>query len=272
MKRVAVFVDAGYLFAQGSTALTGAKKPRTTLQLDCRTVRELLIAFALERAGGGELLRIYWYDGALASSGLTLEQEALADLDDVKLRLGFINSQGQQKGVDSLIVTDMVELARNCAISDALLLSGDEDVRIGVHIAQSLGVRVHLLGIVPSRGSQSKQLMFEADTTSELDADRVRSFLSYREPVANRPAVEIIGNASEQVLEESARAFAEGLDSDEVRALNVHWERRQDIPPEYDGKLLARCRQTVGRDLRNPEKRTLRLKFRGFVSQRAQSA
>ena len=46
---------------------------------------------------------------------------------------------GRQKGVDSLIVTDLIELARNHAISDAVLLAGDEELRIGVQIAQSLG-------------------------------------------------------------------------------------------------------------------------------------
>jgi uncharacterized LabA/DUF88 family protein len=34
-----------------------------------------------------------------------------------------------------LIGTDLIELARNHAISDAVLLSGDEDLRIGVQIA-----------------------------------------------------------------------------------------------------------------------------------------
>jgi hypothetical protein len=32
MAVVAVFVDAGYLFAQGSTVLTGSKKPRTDVR------------------------------------------------------------------------------------------------------------------------------------------------------------------------------------------------------------------------------------------------
>ena len=52
-------------------------------------------------------------------------------------------------------------------MSDALVVSGDEDVRVGVQVAQSYGVRVHLLGIVPARGSQSKQLLQESDTTAE---------------------------------------------------------------------------------------------------------
>ena len=34
MNRVAVFVDAGYFFAQGSVAIWGVKQPRATLDLN----------------------------------------------------------------------------------------------------------------------------------------------------------------------------------------------------------------------------------------------
>jgi hypothetical protein len=179
MKRTVICVDAGYLFAQGSVALSGTKQPRTLLVLDAGKVFAELKAVAESRAPENRLLRLYWYDGALGLRP-TLEQEQLAHLDDIKVRLGFINSVGQQKGVDSLIVTDLIELARLGAICDAILLSGDEDVRVGVQIAQSYGVRIHLLGIAPSRGSQSKALLQEADTTSEWNAATVGKFLSLR--------------------------------------------------------------------------------------------
>lgn len=55
--------------------------------------------------------------------------------------------------MDSLIVTDLIALARNQAVTDAVLLSGDEDVRIGVEIAQGYGVRAQLVGIEPSEKS-----------------------------------------------------------------------------------------------------------------------
>jgi uncharacterized LabA/DUF88 family protein len=125
-----------------------------------------LTAMAQSKSLGASLLRVYWYDGAL-SRRLTLEHASLAHMDYIKLRLGFVTGRGQQKGVDSLIVTDLIDLARNHAITDALVLSGDEDIRIGVQIAQSFGVRVHLVGIIPSRGSQSIQLLQESDTTTE---------------------------------------------------------------------------------------------------------
>ena len=139
MDRVAVFVDAGYVFAQGSVLLSGRKLPRSEAVLNYEAVRRALAEFA-ERVTGRPLLRIYWYDGT--STGPTPQHLALAHLNDVKVRLGFVNSVGEQKGVDSLIVTDMIALARSRAMSDAVLLSGDEDLRVGVQQAQDpLAVR-----------------------------------------------------------------------------------------------------------------------------------
>lgn len=156
MDRVAVFVDAGYVFAQGSVLLAGKKLPRGEITLDHQAGVDVLARFA-EKVSAARLLRIYWYDGT--STGPTPQHLTLAHLDNVKVRLGFVNSVGEQKGVDSLIVTDMIALARNRAISDAVLVSGDEDLRVGVQQAQEFGVRVHLVGIKPSRGSQSLFLL-----------------------------------------------------------------------------------------------------------------
>jgi NYN domain len=206
MKRTVICVDAGYLFAQGSVALSGTKRPRSVLILDPPGIIDHLVKFAAARIPEFELLRIYWYDGA---SGLrpTIEQEQLAHLDNVKVRLGLINSAGQQKGVDSLIVTDLIELARLGAICDAVLLSGDEDVRVGVQIAQNYGVRVHLLGIEPSRGSQSKALLQEADTTGEWTKATVARFLSIRsspsKPEAVGPVAAVIPPAASSALTSS---------------------------------------------------------------------
>ena len=174
MSRVAIFVDAGYLYARGSEVICGSPQPRTALKLNRPDTVDKLRQTAREQAGDATLLRIYWYDG-VPRQGPSQEQQDLADSNDVKLRLGVINSYGQQKGVDSLIVTDLVELARNRAITDAVVLSGDEDIRIGVLIAQSFGVRAHLIGIGPGRGSQSRSLLQESDTTVEWSEAETRA-------------------------------------------------------------------------------------------------
>jgi uncharacterized LabA/DUF88 family protein len=272
LKRAAVFVDAGYLFAQGSVALTGSKKARSLLELKEKVVIVALTTLVEEKAGHCELLRIYWYDGA-NYRGPTLEQDKLAQLDNIKLRLGLLNSAGEQKGVDSLIVTDLIELARLGAICDAILLSGDEDVRVGVQIAQNYGVRVHLLGIEPARASQSKALLQEADTTSVWDKALVSTFLSVRPTVTSTatlgtsagPAstagivVETTGGVSK--VTEIATALVATLNEEQIKGVHTFWATERGVPPEFDGKLLGKCRDELGRDLVLKERREARNAF-----------
>jgi len=97
--RVAVFVDAGYLFAQGSVELHGEKLTRGELVLDHEAVVAKLQEFA-EQVSGLPLLRIYWYDGT--SQGPTSQHITLASQANVKIRLGFVNSRGQQHVVPNL--------------------------------------------------------------------------------------------------------------------------------------------------------------------------
>ena len=124
MDRSVIFVDAGFLFAAGSKLIANEKLPRGDLNLDYDAVLKLLGEFVTE-VTGLPLLRVYWYDGT--ATGPT-PQLALGYKPSVKLRLKFVTQQGQQKGVDSLIVTDLINLARNRAMADALLLTGDEDI------------------------------------------------------------------------------------------------------------------------------------------------
>jgi len=271
----------------GIFSLRGVKQPRTLLALDSANVLLELKKVAANKAPrqgflSHSLLRVYWYDGALALRP-TPEQEQLAHLDDVKVRLGFINSAGQQKGVDSLIVTDLIELARLGAICDAVLLSGDEDVRVGVQIAQSYGVRIHLLGIEPSRGSQSKALLQEADTTSEWDKATVAKFLSIRSVPSTvataAPRVVIpaaiatpTDSAIAAQIENAAHEFADSLTEGDVKSLLVFWSTQKGIPPEFDGRLLARIRAKIGRALDAREKRFARARFSDAVRAKAATA
>lgn len=277
MERVAVFVDAGYLFAQGSTALSGSKKSRVDLVFNARAAVEELKAFANSKSPTCSLLRIYWYDGAVTGAQPTSEQSHIAGLDDVKLRLGFINSAGQQKGVDSLIVTDLIELARQKAICDAVLLSGDEDVRVGVQIAQNYGIRLHLLGIAPARGSQSHQLVLEADTTSVWDKDVVSRFLSLRAvsttvaPSAGAavPAPQI---AVEPSCDPAVQAVVDNtvssLEQADLNSIKAFWESNRGVPSDFDRKMLAQARQATGKELDVNGKRGMRAYFRSKVLER----
>lgn len=265
MDRVAIFVDAGYLFAQGSVLLAGKKLQRSEIHLEHQAAIKALTDFGQQVSGVG-LLRVYWYDGT--STGATSQHLALAHLQDVKLRLGFVNSVGQQKGVDSLIITDMITLARNSAISDAVLVSGDEDLRVGVQQAQEFGVRVHLVGIKPSHSSQSLFLVNEADTTHEWGADEVSAFLNCQ-PKPTSPALTgpttttITGGPTGIVsqLETVANQVAAKLETGEIPALITAIENLGQIPKDIDRQLLGSGRAALGRDLDPGEKKKIRAQF-----------
>ena len=177
MDRVAVFVDAGYLFGEGTRALSGRKVARSDVSLDPRMAVDRMVRFARDRSGM-PLLRIYWYDAT--ANRPTRSQVALAEQADVKLRLGRVGADGRQRGVDALIASDLVSLARNRAMADCVLVSGDDDLRVAVSEIQQLGVRVHLVGVRPASRTQSRLLRQEADSTSEWDADVLRMFLRCR--------------------------------------------------------------------------------------------
>lgn len=266
MDRVAVFVDAGYLFAQGSAAISGQKAARDTIILDAPAAVKSLRELAISKASPCRLLRIYWYDGTRSGAEQTTDQATLAHLDDVKLRLGFVNSHGQQKGVDSLIVTDLIELARLKSITDAVLLSGDEDVRVGVQIAQNYGVRVHLVGIHPARGSQSRQLQQESDTTTELDAGTIKSFLTIRETVSTVSVTDLAPTGNITTIDSAVTLFVSGLTSSELNGVKAYWETDRGVPADLDKKLLPICGQAIGRRLERDEIKRARAEFRKQVS------
>lgn len=280
MTRAAVFVDAGYLFAQGSAALVGTKHPRAYTEINESAAVAELRQVVNSRAPSASLLRVYWYDGVTLYKGLSVDQARIAEAEDIKIRFGFLNSKGEQKGVDSLIVTDLIDLARNGAICDAILLSGDEDVRIGVQVAQSYGVRVHLIGVAPSRGSQSKQLRQEADTLTEWDAKTIAKFLNCRpRPVPIAPTVATPGSAGVQppptidsadTLAAVASELVQSLSALEIEGLRAYWATSQrGIPSEFDGKLLARSRARMGgQDLDHVQRKHVREHFSKLAKQR----
>ena len=268
--RFAVFVDAGYLYAQGSVALAGLKLSRTEVKLDLPETISKLLEVSAAKARGSHLLRIYWYDGLIRGE-LTADQQRVADTEDVKLRLGVVNRAGQQKGVDSLIVTDLVELARNHAITDAVLLSGDEDLRIGVQIAQSFGVRVHLIGIEPSRLSQSTSLLQEADTTTEWGRATLCKLLAIESGlITGAPTLggavlpDVTADAS-ATLDKTVHAFVLSLSPEERVNIGSLGEGDM-VPREFDARLLATCRTALRRDLNRVEKSHMRKVLRQAVS------
>ena len=133
-----------------------------------------------------------------------------------------MNNAGKQIGVDSLIITDLVELARNRAITDAVLLAGDEDLRIGVSIAQSLGIRIHLVGIEPSRATQSEWLRMEADTCSEWNRDTVSAILEIDPAKLGTHALNIRATEDERTPEDDLKQLVDDVIEDLGGASFLH--------------------------------------------------
>jgi len=173
--RHAVLVDAGYLYASVGQLVLGRTSRR-----EFRVAAEPLIGALMVRADRttpGGLLRMYWYDAA-RDRVHTVEQRQIAALPNVKVRLGNLNSAGQQKGVDAQLRQDLELLAMHRAVSDVVLIAGDEDMVPAVEAAQAYGVRVHVWGIEPPYGvNQAERLVWEADTVDQLDAEFCRPYL-----------------------------------------------------------------------------------------------
>ncbi|GLW96121.1 NYN domain-containing protein [Microtetraspora sp. NBRC 16547] len=178
--KYAVLVDVGYLYAAAGEVLLGAKE-RKEYRVAADELIQSLQKHALERIPG-ELLRVYWYDAA-RDRVPTVDQRVIAQLPWVKVRLGNLNARGQQKGVDAQIRSDLEALARHHAVSDTVLIAGDEDMVPAVEAAQAYGVRVHLWGVEPPFGTnQAERLVWESDTVEILSADFLRPYFN-RAPV-----------------------------------------------------------------------------------------
>lgn len=187
MDRCAVFVDAGWFLSEAAQALTG-RGVRSDVACRYRDLMPALAALAAEHTGL-PLLRIYWYDAA--PDGIPGGSHAeIGALPNVKLRLGRI-SHHEQKGVDALLILDLTTLARERAIANALVVSGDEDIREGIAVAQSLGVRVTLgaVAVPGGRPSLATTLVLEADDQLLIDPDFLRRYV--QSPAAAEPAVPV---------------------------------------------------------------------------------
>jgi uncharacterized LabA/DUF88 family protein len=264
MDRCAIFVDAGYLLSAGGWLC--CNQPRAGTRCDYKAVTETLRTWCSTDAGL-PVLRLYWYDGApnLVPSP---DHNQLAALTEVKVRLGRVTG-GEQKGVDSRIVRDLITLSRERAMETAYLLSGDEDLREGVAEAQDVGVRVVLLGLPPTRRSrQSYTLIAEADKHVVLDKEFWVPFFSPAAPATLLPApppapltapVELPAPPSSpapadgDLVDEAAREYARAsIAGDEGRRRTL-LDGRPAIPREIDVGLLQAVSARLGRPIRTEE-------------------
>jgi len=186
LSRYAIMVDVGYIYASAGELLFSASSRR-----EYRVDADKLIAALIKQADDqvrGQLLRVYWYDAA-RDRVPTIDQRVIAQMPLVKLRLGNLNARGQQKGVDAQIRADMEALARHRAITDAVLVAGDEDMVPAVEAAQAFGVRVHLWGVEPPYGTnQAERLVWESDTVEVLERAFIEPYFAPQPTAETAPA------------------------------------------------------------------------------------
>jgi len=223
MDRFVVMVDAGYLLRQAIEIISNkASAARADLDIvDPAGLIEALLskARATLSLDGKELLRVYWYDGVMAN-GFTPQQRSLVNVDDVQFRAGTVNGRGQQKGVDSLIVTDLIELTSHHAICDAVLVTGDSDLAVGIEVAQKRGVRIAVLGVEDLAAGvahhQSFEITSRADRVGMIGQAELSQVVRYaapaqpavaRQPAVAVPALEAAAPIDQQRIEAAVKAF-----------------------------------------------------------------
>jgi NYN domain-containing protein len=171
--RCALFVDASYLLADGAMAVHGTRR-RESVSWDFGGLLQLLGNLARERTGL-PLLRCYWYE-ATVEGRRSPEHDALADLPGIKLRLSRIRP-GRREGVDTEIHRDLMTLARNGGVADAVVVSGDEDIAPVIAEAQEHGVRVTVVHVaVDGNWTISRVLRHECDDLIEIGSAHLRPY------------------------------------------------------------------------------------------------
>src|SRR5262245_45130223 len=119
-------------------AVHGTRR-RESVSWDYAGLLQLLGGMARDQTGL-PMLRCYWYE-ATVEGRRSAEHDALADLPGVKLRLAKMRP-GRREGVEGEIHRDLTTLARNNAISDAMVVSAEEDLAKAVAELQDPGLRV----------------------------------------------------------------------------------------------------------------------------------
>src|SRR5216684_2886668 len=162
------------MLADGAMAVHGTRR-RDSVSWDYSGLLKFLSGLSRDRSGLA-LLRCYWYE-ATVEGRRAPEHNTLADLPGLKLRLGKMRP-GRREGVETEMHRDLTTLTRNGAISDAILVSGEEDLAEVVAEVQDLGIRVILVHItVDGNWTISRPLRQECDDILEIGGVHLRPFV-----------------------------------------------------------------------------------------------
>lgn len=220
MQQIAIFIDAEWLLSEAAP-LFGGQQPEP----DHGAAVTALRARVRAAVPGARLLRVYWYDAAA--------DDSIGRAHDLKLRkLG--------------LASDLAELARNHAISDALILAGDDALADAIALAQAFGVRVHLAGV-----AEAHVLATEADTYAVWG----RGDLAW---LAARPSATSAADF-ERILEDRLDREIESLSDEDIDSILAYAEFSNGrVPQVHDRPMLSRLGAAAGRTLTEKERETFR--------------
>lgn len=210
----ATFIDAGLLRA---LALGAAERPAGAAReavFDAPALGALLREMGERACPGSRLLRHYFFDGARNRQPSEV-QCSVARARDFELRLGKINVDGVQKGVDSALVAEMVALAVGGQVSDVILVGSDYDLFPGFELAKLAGCRVHLVDFETCGGKPCHELLLAADTSEPWGPGELAKVVSLAR-VAE--AAESLRSPAVEIAESLAIEFGATLSSDELCA------------------------------------------------------
>jgi hypothetical protein len=218
--RCALFVDAGYVLADGAMAVHGTRRGES-VSWDYEGLLQLLSSLARERSGL-PLLRCYWYETSV-DGRRTAEHDALADLPGIKLRLAKIRP-GRRDGVETEIHRDLTTLARNNAVSDVLVVSAEEELAQVIADVQDLGMRVTLVHIaVDGNWTISRMLRQESDDIVEISGEHLR------------PYVELIAGAEPPLDDSDGSARSNG----HLTSVGTYQGAGNHVPAIYTAPVVA---------------------------------
>lgn len=225
--------------------------------MDSAKAINVVLAEAERQFPNRELLRLYWYDAAPGRLP-TAEQQAVAELDDVAVRLGDLNSRGVQKGVDSLIVLDMYDAALVGSITDCVLLAGDADLAEGVARSRARGIRALVWSFATEKSTTSPRLRSEADRHKYLNPSLftdVFSPVNDKQPVlvevGNRPSIstfpsgELIVAGARRAATRFARQLAKTATYTQLAAV---FASAPFVPADIDAKLIRHTAHELNLD------------------------
>ena len=171
------------------------------------------------------LLRAYWYDGAVDPVDRRYANQRayfdkIAETPGIQLRLGHMTARQegwyqqvskairscgwdldlfrqhlnlqpayQQKGVDTLLVLDMVRLAQQNAYDVGLLITGDRDIAEAVRTAQDTGRRIILVRPGDKPTGVSRELRQFVDDVIPIPDTDLRNIARISPPPLRIPAV-----------------------------------------------------------------------------------